>query len=192
MINGMYDISKILNENILYICGSRKDYSKISDDKDIKNVSSKFLDDVFDVLQGKKSQYVFDNIFGAVTNDKKIIIIDGREKITALFLLEWYLGIKSEAWNAGAFLDRLRYITNGESKNFFIFIMEYGLCIKRDEKPSDVIKKHIKFRKEWLNDSIVVIILNVLEDIDNRIVGDPKLLYSNIDKIKFSIYFQNY
>lgn len=184
MANGMFSISGLLEEYVIYIPEIQRDYAQGRESVSAEAVRTKLLDDIYEVLQGKKTLHVLNYIYGVPTNDGKIILIDGQQRVTSLFLLKWYLAVKSDA-DIG-FLRKLSYATRDSSREFCEFLNTYGSCIKNEAVPSDVIKNHIKFKKRWLNDPTIANMLNMLDAIDERPNENPQQLYANIDNIKFS------
>ena len=182
MANGMFSISKLLDENIIYIPEIQRDYAQGRENAEV--VRNKLLDDIYDVLHGSKRQLVLNYIYGVPQDDGKIILIDGQQRVTTLFLLKWYLAVKSDS--DISFLKKLSYATRDSSYEFCCFLNEYGKCIKDDIDPSAAIKNHIKFKKRWLNDPTVANMLNMLDAVDKRVNDEPLKLYANVDNIKFS------
>lgn len=178
----MFNISKLLDKYIVYIPEIQRDYAQGRDNA--ANVRNKLLDDIYNVLQNKRKQHVLNYIYGVPKNDGRIVLIDGQQRITTLFLLKWYLAVKSDA-DIG-FLTKLKYATRDSSGEFCEFLVKHGKCIKTDEVPSALIENHTKFKKRWLNDPTIANMLNMLDAIDNRTNDNPKDLYENIDNIKFS------
>lgn len=190
MPNEMFSISKLLDEYVVHVPEIQRDYAQGRDNQNAEMVRNKLLDDICDVLSGKKGQHVLNYIYGVpqkeVANDEeiiKLILIDGQQRVTTLFLIKWYLAVKGDLNTA--FLTRLVYATRDSSEEFCGFLSEYGTCIKEDNKPSVLIENHIKFKKRWLHDPTIVNMLNMLDAIHNHFVDkaiNPELL----DNVKFS------
>lgn len=185
MSNGMFDISTLLEAYTVYVPEIQRDYAQGRDNDNAKSVREKLLKDIYDVLHEKKFQHVLNYIYGVPTDDGKIVLIDGQQRVTTLFLLKWYLAVKSEEEDL-RFMSKLCYATRDSSSEFCGFLMKNGKCIKENLAPSDVIKNHIKFKKRWLNDPTIANMLNMLDAIDKQENDDPQKLYKNIDNIKFS------
>lgn len=184
MANGMFSISELLDKYIIYIPEIQRDYAQGRENVNAEMVRNKLLDDIYEVLQGKKSQHVLNYIYGVPTRDGKIVLIDGQQRVTTLFLLKWYWAVKAN--KDISFLKRLNYATRDSSREFCEFLNSYGSCICAEEPPSNAIQNHIKFKKRWLNDPTIANMLNMLDAIDKRSSEDPQMIYDNINNIKFS------
>ncbi len=183
MSNGMFDISTLLEKYTVYIPAIQRDYAQGRDSA--KSIREKLLEDIYDVLHERKTQHVLNYIYGVPRKDGEIELIDGQQRVTTLFLLKWYLAVKSEEADL-RFMTKLIYATRDSSKEFCEFLKKHGKCIKDNLLPSDVIKNHIKFKKRWLNDPTIANMLNMLDAIDKQENDDPQKLYKNIDNVKFS------
>ena len=195
MENGMFNISTLLEKYIVYIPEIQRDYAQGRNNKAAETVRNKLLEEIYDVLSGKSPQLVLNYIYGVPddTSDsekRKIILIDGQQRVTTLFLLKWYLAKKSEEKDF-SFLKRLNYATRESSEQFCRFLGEENPCIEGGGSPSENIENHPKFKKRWLNDPTIFNMLNMLDAIDKKIKGDGEdekfvEFYSNLDNIKFS------
>lgn len=187
MSNEMFNISKLLEKHIVYVPEIQRDYVHGRDNAE--SVRKKLLEDIYKVLHGEKKQHILNYIYGVPKGDGRIILIDGQQRVTTLFLLKWYLAVKSGA--DLAFLGHLDYATRDSSQKFCEFLKKNGNCIKDKEVPSEAIKNHMDFKKRWLNDPTIVNMLNMLDAIDKQKNDDPSKLYGNIDNIKFSFKLLN-
>lgn len=183
MASGMFDISTLLDAYTVYVPEIQRDYAQGRENA--KSVREKLLKDIYDVLHERKPRHVLNYIYGVPTDDGKIILIDGQQRVTTLFLLKWYLAVKAEEADLG-FMTKLIYAARDSSSEFCEFLKKNGRCIKDNLVPSDIIKNHIKFKKRWLNDPTIANMLNMLDAIDKQENDDSKKLYKNIENIKFS------
>lgn len=185
---GMFDISKLLEKYTVYVPEIQRDYAHGRNHEPANSIRKQFLQDIYAVLHEEKTQLVLNYIYGVPKDDGKIILIDGQQRVTTLFLLKYYLAVKANDTDLG-FMAKLIYATRNSSSEFCEFLKENGACIKDNKDkstPSEMIKNHIMFKKRWLKDATVANMLNMLDAIDQKENDDPEKLYKNIDKIRFS------
>ena len=117
MGNGLLNISQLLEDYIVWIPEIQRDYAQGR--ANAEAVRNKLLDDVFEVLTGEKEQHVFNYIYGVPTDKGRIVLIDGQQRVTTLFLLKWYFAKKANV--KVDFLERLEYATRDSSRDFCAF-----------------------------------------------------------------------
>ncbi|MBP3392667.1 MAG: DUF262 domain-containing protein [Clostridia bacterium] len=186
MGNGLLNISQLLEDYIVWIPEIQRDYAQGR--ANAEAVRNKLLDDVFEVLTGEKEQHVFNYIYGVPTDKGRIVLIDGQQRVTTLFLLKWYFAKKANV--KVDFLERLEYATRDSSRDFCAFLKEEGAHLLDDAGvPSEVITNHTKFKKRWLNDPTIVNMLNMLDAIDqkaNALPCEKTPMYEKVNNMYFS------
>ena len=142
-----------------------------------------------------------DFIYGSVEQqDKKkvLILLDGQQRITTLFLLYWYSAIKGEKIDIFQKIfcsgeenlkSKLRYEVRPSSEEFLDYLVsEPNIKFKNDCKPSEIIKDRNWFYLGWSHDPTISGMLNMIDDIDKTFRDESKLfdlLYNDPSKITF-------
>jgi len=134
-----------------------------------------------------------DFIYGSVLKNNGmeiLILLDGQQRITTLFLLYWYAAIKDK--KIGDFRknfcfkdsdkSKLRYEVRPSSEEFLDYIVsDDSIEFKDNQKPSEIIKDKNWFYLGWLHDPTISGMLNMLDDINN-IFLDATDLFDNLSK----------
>jgi hypothetical protein len=176
----------------------QRDYAQGREDKKSKEILEQFLNDLFTVLVGKKKYLHIDYIYGIVEeqdNNKKLIPIDGQQRLTTLFLLHIYLLSENLDFlitdNNSKFTYEIRSSSN-EFCNFLVsseitkIISENKRLSSPKEKISLKIKNHNKYRTFWDLDSTVLSMLSALDKIDSK-YKEIKRLNLSIDIFKLNL-----
>lgn len=146
----------------------QRDYAQGRDDDKSTKIRQKFLADIYNGLENKKPLHM-DFIFGSIKNSK-FIPLDGQQRLTTLFLLYFYFGLKS---GDVSFLksdekSKFRYETRASSREFCDMLLNLDKAILNSENLSESIKDSANFLPFWENDPTVKSMLNMLDDIDKK------------------------
>ena len=140
-----------------------------------ESIAKGLVNSVFKVLKGESDNLRLNYIYGVpkkVENEDQIILIDGQQRTTTLFLIGLYLCANADDTSIKQKFksDRFSYETRTTTKDFCAFLSnESGTVLKCDGKPvKDKIINDKNFYKKWLNDPTIYSMLTVLEIIDNR------------------------
>ncbi len=117
-----------------------------------------------------------------------LIPLDGQQRLTALFLIHWYLikrvGLMSEL----DILRRFRYKTRKSTELFIEMLCTKNFQIDFDKEIREEIVNHEFFSNTWLDDPTVRSMLVVLNEIDtvfkNSISPDFQFYWNNLTKNK--------
>ena len=154
----------------------QRDYAQGRDSA--SEIRSEFLDELYDyVTCGKRSNdldFIYGNIEKNEADGKNILILlDGQQRVTTLFLLHWYAAVIGKNGTFDAFktllLDgthsKFTYATRYSSTDFCDFLVKFkpkGI----DERPlSEVIQDEKDFNAHWSEDPTVISMLNMLDSI---------------------------
>ena len=116
MENNRYTFWKLLDENSIEIPIIQRDYAQGRVDE--KRVRDKFLDALCEAIADETNTKNLDFVYGRIEN-KKLIPLDGQQRLTTLFLLHWYLATKEDKLSeAGEKLQKFTYETRDSSREF--------------------------------------------------------------------------
>jgi hypothetical protein len=71
----------------------QRDYAQGRTDAEIEQIRKRFVADLYDMIKDKKPKDL-DYVYGPVSN-KTFVPLDGQQRLTTLFLLHWYLALRS-------------------------------------------------------------------------------------------------
>jgi len=150
-----------------------------------------------------------DFIYGSVEDHGKkkvLILLDGQQRITTLFLLYWYAAIKEKKIEIFQEIfcskkenikSKLRYEVRASSEEFLDYIVsESNIEFKADndednKNPSEIIKDSNWFYLCWSHDPTISGMLNMIDDIHETFKNKSKLfgLLYNEDSLKTTFDF---
>lgn len=179
----------------LYVPKIQRDYAQGR--KSETEIRRDFLDDIFDSLdRGSDMELSF--IFGsrqslAVSGHQGFEILDGQQRLTTLFLIYWYVGMREGGMeNIPDPLEMFDYETRDTSSDFIrrITQLDKQLALSEDKHPSEIIKNRKWFTDEYLCDPTVTAMLGMLDDIHlkyNSLGESLKPLYPRLSHLKFYV-----
>ena len=173
--------------------------------KDESRIREGFLKSLLEVIKDESKSINLDFVYGKIidekNSEKKLIPLDGQQRLTTLFLLHWYLAIKENKLCKENIerLQKFTYETRISSKEFCnaLSTSEIKLAdIEKFEKPenqrlSKLIEDQNWFFKSWKKDPTVQSMLNMLDAIHEKFntVTDGNLFDKLICKNNSSITF---
>lgn len=106
----------ILNEKRIEIPIIQRDYAQGRIGKE--HLRERFLGKMFDVLCGKGGTMTLDFVYGTIENDA-LYPLDGQQRLTTLWLLHWYIALKSDNLSANKdIFNCFTYKTRISSREF--------------------------------------------------------------------------
>ena len=170
-----------------------------------KGIGEKFAEALLEVLDGddKAKGLHLDFIYGYTDekDSKKLILIDGQQRLTTLWLL--YLYLYKRAGKVKDWLGRFSYAARSGAKGFCQALLEQDFLDSEAKKPSDLIyDKSPLFGGMRLlrHDPTIAAMLNMLDWIHAKVEGldakneqepkpkDPEKLVENLNKITFDFF----
>ena len=175
------DVRRIVIPNI------QRDYAQGRDTAEIRRVRTRFLDALYKAVTTDK-KIKLDFVYGDLSDDGTLTLLDGQQRLTTLFLLHWYAARKENIPPEEIdFLEKFLYDTRPDSKEFCKFLI--GCEVSFDEENlSAAIEDNAKFPLSWKKDPTVSSMLVMLDAIDEKFCGVENLW----DKLKggaISFYF---
>lgn len=168
----------------------QRDYAQGRTHKDVERIRKQFLTVLYDALTGSSEPVKLDFVYGNIT-DKKLIPLDGQQRLTTLFLLHWYIAKHEQIDNNEIqFLAQFTYKTRFSSSHFCENLMK---CTPEfnHKNISDWIKDQHWFMFSWEKDPTIHSMLIMLDEI-HRIFYKETNLWSkliNPDNPPISFYF---
>lgn len=154
-------------------------------------IRKRFLKAIFDALENN-NELELDFVYGAkktIDSKELFIPLDGQQRLTTLFLLNWYIGNR-ELENERLFeirnaLEKFSYATRATSDTFFNTLSKTSISFIED--PSLEIRNASWFFDSFEYDPTVQSMLVMLDAIHSMYGNGMRNLYSNLNKIKFYI-----
>lgn len=147
------------------------------------------------LIAGQKD--TLDFIYG-ISDDKisKLILIDGQQRITTLFLLYWFLAVcngeecmqefRNKMLDSGN-TSRFRYATRHSAKEFCNKLVErideIDINLLSQENISEIIKNMKWFQPNWINDSTVKAMLLMLDSMQREFLQYDCNLYKKLEEV---------
>jgi hypothetical protein len=146
----------------------QRDYAQgRTENKNVVQIRKTFIRALFDMLTVTPKDLDF--IYGSVL-DNNLILLDGQQRITTLFLLHWYLARATGIINNNGVAEKLgkfSYKTRASSREFCTALTKptHDLSFETEKKLSEVIADAPWFFSNWRNDPTVKGMLEVLSEI---------------------------
>ncbi|MCR5066970.1 MAG: DUF262 domain-containing protein [Erysipelotrichaceae bacterium] len=188
----MSNIIELLDNNEILIPRIQRDYAygRSSEKKKMLGL----LDALFNTITSTSPEPLRLNyIYGVLSDEGKVILIDGQQRTTTLFLLRLYLSVnksKDKPVNMD-FSRKFMYSTRVSSNDFCTYLSQGGKenLVVSDQSISEKLSNDNSFYRKWRNDPTVSSMIIVLEEIDRRIKEcDDKNFdkwLDNLEKITF-------
>lgn len=157
----------------------QRGYAQGRNTKEAEKIRDNFLDVIIDFLSNNKEELILDYIYG-VEDNGVFYLLDGQQRLTTLFLFHWYFDINDKI------LKRFTYETRNSSKDFISFLLSIEeIDLKTDEKLSKELKNNIKFLNFWEKDTTVKGMLQVIDDIHEKVKNKENIYSSKLNNIQF-------
>lgn len=163
---------RLINQCQISIPPLQRDYAQgRENDQAIKQIRESLIDELWESLTIKKP-LILNFIYGETHNDEKgnkeFKPIDGQQRLTTLFLLHWYVFIRSEYNDGLEVLNKFSYQTRDTSKRFCENICSTKKFDFSVDKISDQIKDCYWLSGNFLKDPTVKSMLTMLDTIHAR------------------------
>jgi len=146
----------------------QRDYAQGRNDDQTKKIRNKLLDDIISVLSGNQSLEL-DFVYGNVEN-KVFQPLDGQQRLTTLFLLHWYIAVKTgELSNSKNHFLKFTYETRISSREFCNELVEKGELLGEGKTISEKITDSAWFYLSWKKDPTIKAMLTMLDSIEEKL-----------------------
>lgn len=165
-----YTFWTLLDTYTLQIPIIQRDYAQGRTDQRTIQIRNDFLNALHDSLENNKPINL-DFIYGSLNADKKLILLDGQQRLTTLFLLHWYLINACDANDHSIHIKKLEkfsYRTRISSRHFCEALCKNQLNTKKPPKISAQIKDASWFFRSWTKDPTIAAMLEMLDAIQEK------------------------
>lgn len=170
----------------------QRDYAQGRKDSKVDKIRDNFLTALYNSLHNKKP-ITLDFVYGSIVEDKnetkKLIPLDGQQRLTTLFLLHLFVAKKEKIDKSQyEFLNHFSYNTRFSSRDFCHCIIENTFDCENES-----IKKEIEnqfwFQYEWKNDPTITSMLVMLDCIQQKLKTESNLWDLLVNTELISFYF---
>jgi hypothetical protein len=177
-MNNKYTFWQLLNENTIEIPIIQRDYAQGRTTIKETKIRDRFLDTLYTKIQDEHDSINLDFVYGKIEH-KKLIPLDGQQRLTTLFLLHWYLASKeNKLEECRNILKNFTYETRVSSREFCnalvsntielereIEIIENDKVIIKTLKTSEIIEDNNWFFQSWKKDPTIQSMLSMIDTI---------------------------
>lgn len=159
---------QLISKNKIEIPIIQRDYAQGRNDDKTKIIRNGFLSSLIDTLENKKTLEL-DFVYGNVDNDV-LQPLDGQQRLTTLFLLHWYLYLKTDklAENKNTLL-KFTYETRTSSREFCNELVDNRDDLGEGKKISEKISDSNWFFLSWKKDPTIKAMLTMLDAIEEKL-----------------------
>lgn len=174
-MNNKITFWKLLDNYEIEIPIIQRDYAQGRDDSKTESIRKEFVSELFNMIISKDKTKDLNFIYGSVIDDK-LILLDGQQRLTTLYLLYWYIAVRTE--NFDEKFSKFKYLTRTSAKEFCNFLYtnlknsDFNFSFETN-KLSDEIKDSIDYYYVWNLDPTVISMLTMLDEIH--------LIYSSLE-----------
>ncbi|WP_373482760.1 DUF262 domain-containing protein [Acetobacterium sp.] len=142
----------------------QRDYAQGRIDAEINRIRARFLDSLHQAIED--APITLDFVYGDINADGVMTPLDGQQRLTALFLLHWYVA-KKENIDASEylFLENFSYETRYSARDFCSFLIKFNPLFTN--KLSEEIVDQAWFPLDWKKDptiSSMLVMLDAIQD----------------------------
>ena len=150
----------------------QRDYAQGRKGTDVTRIRERFLESLYKAVTEKP--ITLDFVYGDIDETRKMVPLDGQQRLTTLFLLHWYAAKKANVPEAEyGFLYKFSYDTRYSARNFCHDLVGYQPMFKdvstsKEIALSSEIINQVWFPLDWKNDPTISSMLVMLDAIDNK------------------------
>jgi hypothetical protein len=162
---------KLLNDYSIVIPIMQRDYVQgRTGDSKVEMIRKDFLETIKKALDNRKPLEL-DFIYGSI-QDGKLVLLDGQQRLTTLFLLHWFFSLKEERLDntVKARLIKFWYETRPSSTRFCEHLVKNPPAVISNL--SKEIEEQAWFHLSWRNDPTIKSMLNMLKTIEELFTGN--------------------
>lgn len=195
-----YNLLSLLKYYEIEVPKLQRDYAQGREDAHSRAVRERFVKDLWEVLREEK-ELNLDLVYGYKESNDKLILIDGQQRLTTLWLLYWYVAWKSEKTPSEEVddskrkvvddLKRFTYETRVSSRDFMKELLDWEPADRNAIKNiGETIKNQTWFLASWAQDPTINSMLTMLNQFDEQekgeTIGEGIDYLARLEKITFS------
>lgn len=159
---------QLISKNKIEIPIIQRDYAQGRNDDKTKIIRNGFLSNLMDALEGEKAlelDFVYGNLDNGVLQP-----LDGQQRLTTLFLLHWYLSLKTDKLaESKNTLLKFTYETRTSSREFCNELVDKHDDLGEGKKISEKISDSNWFFLSWKKDPTIKAMLTMLDAIEEKL-----------------------
>lgn len=147
----------------------QRDFAQGRENEKTNKIRSLFLESIIEAVESEKGSLELDFVYGNVEKDV-FQPLDGQQRLTTLFLLHWYIALKTgELPNTKKHFLKFTYETRISSREFCNELVDNGEFLGIGEKISEKIYDSKWFFLSWKKDPTIKAMLVMLDAIEERL-----------------------
>jgi len=165
-----YTFWNFIQNNSIEIPIIQRDYAQGRDNKDVNRIRKDLIEKLFKVVKEDDKSINLDFVYGSMV-EGKMILLDGQQRLTTLYLLHWYLAFKDGKLSESKDdLLKFTYETRVSSRKFCENLVKSDLNLEliSNKKLSDLIKDKSWFFNSWLKDPTIRAMLNMIDALHKK------------------------
>ena len=179
------DEENVINISKVEIPIIQRDYAQGRDQKDIQRIRDRFLDALFEAVEG--SPITLDFVYGNVKDNGVMTPLDGQQRLTTLYLLHWYASKRCNApENECNCLKMFSYETRFSARAFCQDLVNFAPDFTTPVAAQ--IRNQSWFPLEWKKDPTISAMLTMIDAIVEKF-APVQDLWQKLKSGKISFYF---
>lgn len=163
----------------------QRDYAQGRDNKDIQRIRDRFLDALYNAVEG--TPITLDFVYGNIKGNGVMTPLDGQQRLTTLYLLHWYASKRCKIDETECRCIRMfSYETRFSAREFCLdladFTPDFTLPLAKQ------IRNQSWFPLEWEKDPTISAMLTMIDAIDERF-HSVQDLWQKLKNGKIRFYF---
>ena len=147
----------------------QRDFAQGRENEKTNKIRSLFLKSIIEAVESEKGSLELDFVYGNVEKDV-FQPLDGQQRLTTLFLLHWYIALKTgELPNTKKHFIKFTYETRISSREFCNELVDNGEFLGIGKTISDKISDSKWFFLSWKKDPTIKAMLVMLDAIEERL-----------------------
>jgi hypothetical protein len=168
-----YSFWTLINKYEIEIPIIQRDYAQGRSDGKSSQIRTSFVNSITHALKEKENLHL-DFIYGSSKHDSPLVLLDGQQRITTLFLLHWYILYKlGKLDEFKVTMQRFSYKTRISSKEFCLAIINNAIRTESltGKTFAELIKNQAWFFRSWEKDPTIKGMLVMLDAINKSMDG---------------------
>lgn len=163
----------------------QRDYAQGRIDPEVNRIRARFLDSLHQAVVA--DPITLDFVYGDINTDGVMTPLDGQQRLTALFLLHWYVAKKENiAVSEYLFLDNFSYETRYSARNFCSYLIKFNPTFS--VKLAEEIVDQAWFPLDWKKDPTISSMLVMLDAIQDKF-AEIQGIWARLKGMAITFYF---